>query len=52
MHKKPRGRPPGLKFSKTIPVRLKPGSVADVDVWAAANEVSRSEAIPAWSSSG
>jgi hypothetical protein len=39
------GRPPGTKFSETIPARLEPHTVAALDAWAAANDVSRSEAI-------
>jgi hypothetical protein len=45
VHKKSRGRPSGTKFSETIPARLEPHTVAALDAWAAANDVSRSEAI-------
>jgi len=45
VHKKTRGRPAGVKFSGTIPVRLEPAAVAAVDAWAAEREFSRSEAI-------
>jgi hypothetical protein len=39
------GRPPGTKFGETIPARLEPETVASLDAWAAARDVSRSEAI-------
>lgn len=39
------GRPPGQRFSETIPVRLEPEVQAAVDEWGQANDVSRSEAI-------
>jgi hypothetical protein len=45
VHKKRMGRPPGTKFSETIPARLEPQTVAGLDAWAAAHDVSRSEAI-------
>jgi hypothetical protein len=45
VHKKSRGRPAGTKYSETIPARLEPSTVAGLDAWAAANDVSRSEAI-------
>jgi len=45
VHKKPRGRPSGQRYTETIPARLEPSTVAAVDHWAAANDVSRSEAI-------
>jgi hypothetical protein len=45
VHKKRMGRPPGTKFSETIPARLEPQTVAGLEAWAAAHEVSRSEAI-------
>jgi hypothetical protein len=45
VHKKSRGRPSGRRYSETIPARLEPETVAAVESWAAANDVSRSEAI-------
>jgi len=45
VHKKSRGRPAGIKYSETIPVRLEPAAVANLDAWAASHEISRSEAI-------
>ncbi|SHG79135.1 hypothetical protein [Bradyrhizobium erythrophlei] len=45
VHKKSRGRPAGVKFGETIPARFEPGTVADLDKWAATHSVSRSEAI-------
>ena len=45
VHKKRIGRPPGKKYSETIPARLEPDTLANLDRWAAANDVSRSEAI-------
>lgn len=45
VHKKSRGRPPGIKYSETIPARLEPATLASLDRWAASNGVSRSEAI-------
>jgi len=45
VHKKRTGRPPGIKFGETIPARLGPETVAAIDAWAAAHDVSRSEAI-------
>jgi Ribbon-helix-helix protein, copG family len=45
VHKKRMGRPPGSKFSETIPARLEPQTVEGLDAWAAAHDVSRSEAI-------
>jgi hypothetical protein len=45
VHKKSRGRPSGQRYAETIPARLEPSTVVAVDAWAAANEVSRSEAI-------
>jgi hypothetical protein len=45
VHKKRMGRPPGTKFSETIPARLEPQTVASLDAWAVAHDVSRSEAI-------
>jgi hypothetical protein len=45
VHKKSRGRPAGTKYSETIPARLEPATLASLDAWAAANDVSRSEAI-------
>jgi hypothetical protein len=45
VRKKPRGRPPGAHYSETILARLKPGTVADIDMWATANSVSRSEGL-------
>jgi hypothetical protein len=45
VHKKSRGRPSGQRYAGNIPARLEPETVAAVDAWAAANEVSRSEAI-------
>jgi hypothetical protein len=45
VHKKSRGRPAGIKFSETIPARFEPATVAALDAWAVAHDVSRSEAI-------
>jgi hypothetical protein len=45
VHKKSRGRPGGTKYSETIPARLEPATVAALDAWAAAYDLSRSEAI-------
>ena len=45
VHKKSRGRPAGTKYSETIPARLEPATLASLDSWAVANDVSRSEAI-------
>jgi hypothetical protein len=45
VHKKSRGRPAGTKYGETIPARLEPATLASLDSWAAANDVSRSEAI-------
>jgi hypothetical protein len=45
VHKKSRGRPSGQRYAETIPARLEPSTVAAVDDWATANDVSRSEAI-------
>jgi Ribbon-helix-helix protein, copG family len=45
VHKKSRGRPAGIKFGETIPARFEPATVAALDAWAVANDVSRSEAI-------
>jgi hypothetical protein len=45
VHKKRIGRPPGTKFSETIPARLEPATVAALDAWAASRDISRSEAI-------
>jgi hypothetical protein len=45
VHKKSRGRPTGQRYSETIPTRLEPETVAAVERWAAASDVSRSEAI-------
>ncbi len=45
VHKKSRGRPTGQRYSETIPARLEPETVAAVEKWAAASDVSRSEAI-------
>ncbi len=45
VHKKSRGRPAGKTYSETIPARLEPATVASLDAWALANDVSRSEAI-------
>jgi hypothetical protein len=45
VHKKRMGRPPGTKFSETIPARLEPATVASLDAWATAQQISRSEAI-------
>jgi hypothetical protein len=45
VHKKSRGRPAGKTYSETIPARLEPATVASLDAWAFANDVSRSEAI-------
>jgi hypothetical protein len=45
VHKKSRGRPVGTKYSETIPARLEPATVAALDAWAAAYDLSRSEAI-------
>jgi hypothetical protein len=39
------GRPPGVKFSETIPARFEPATLASLDAWADAHSVSRSEAI-------
>jgi hypothetical protein len=45
VHKKRMGRPPGTKYSETIPARLEPATVASLDAWATSHDVSRSEAI-------
>jgi hypothetical protein len=45
VHKKRMGRPPGTKFSETIPARFEPATIVGLDKWATANDVSRSEAI-------
>jgi hypothetical protein len=45
VHKKRIGRPPGKRFSETIPARLEPQTMAALDAWAVAHDVSRSEAI-------
>jgi hypothetical protein len=45
VHKKSRGRPAGKTYSETIPARLEPATLASLDAWAVANDVSRSEAI-------
>jgi len=45
VHKTSRGRPTGIKYSGTIPVRLEPATVASLDAWATSHEISRSEAI-------
>ena len=45
VHKKSRGRPAGKKYGETIPARLAPATLASLDAWAAANDMSRSEAI-------
>jgi hypothetical protein len=39
------GRPEGKKYSETIPARLEPATLTSLDAWAAANDMSRSEAI-------
>ena len=45
VHKKRIGRPPGKRFSETIPARLEPQTISAVEAWAAAHDASRSEAI-------
>lgn len=45
VHKKSRGRPAGIKYGETIPARFEPATVAALDAWADAHDVSRSEAI-------
>jgi metal-responsive CopG/Arc/MetJ family transcriptional regulator len=45
VHKKSRGRPPGRRYSETIPVRLSPALMKSVDQWALRNGASRSEAL-------
>jgi Ribbon-helix-helix protein, copG family len=45
VHKKSRGRPAGIKYGETIPARFEPATMAALDAWADAYEVSRSEAI-------
>jgi len=45
VHKKSRGRPRGRSYGETIPVRLTPEMIADIDKWAAKRDLSRSEAI-------
>jgi hypothetical protein len=45
VHKKSRGRPAGIKFGETVPARFEPATVAALDAWAVAHNVSRSEAI-------
>jgi hypothetical protein len=45
VHKKSRGRPTGKTYSETIPARLEPATLASLDAWAVASDVSRSEAI-------
>jgi hypothetical protein len=45
VHKKKMGRPPGKRFSETIPARLEPQTISAVEAWAVAHDVSRSEAI-------
>jgi len=46
--KRPPGRPRGRKFGETLPLRLSPEMLADIDAWIAAQpypKPSRSEAI-------
>ena len=45
VHKKSRGRPAGVKYGETIPVRFEPETVRAIDAWAAWAGVSRSQAI-------
>jgi hypothetical protein len=45
VHEKSRGRPAGVKYGETIPVRFEPETVEAVDSWAAWAGVSRSQAI-------
>jgi hypothetical protein len=45
VHKKSRGRPPGRLYGETIPVRLTPEMITGIEKWAAAKNVSRSEAV-------
>jgi hypothetical protein len=45
VHKKSRGRPAGRAYGETIPVRLSPGMIAAIDLWAVHKNVSRSEAV-------
>jgi Ribbon-helix-helix protein, copG family len=45
VRKKSPGGPTGQRNPETIPARLEPEAVAAVEKWAAANNVSRSEAI-------
>jgi hypothetical protein len=45
VHRKSLSRPTGQRYPETIPARLEPEAVAAVEKWAAANDVSRSEAI-------
>ena len=45
VHKNRMGRPPGKRFSETIPARFEPQTISAVEAWAVAHDVSRSEAI-------
>jgi hypothetical protein len=45
VHKKSRGRPAGVKYGETIPVRFEPETVKAIDSWADQNGVSRSHVI-------
>jgi metal-responsive CopG/Arc/MetJ family transcriptional regulator len=47
VHKKSRGRPKGRTYRETIPVRLTPEAVEEIDAWIErqAETPSRSEAI-------
>jgi hypothetical protein len=45
VHKKSRGRPPGVKYGSTIPARFEFDMLTALDKWAGSHDVSRSEAI-------
>jgi hypothetical protein len=45
IYTKLRGRPPGAKYSESFQAKFEPGTVADIDMWATANGVSRAEAL-------
>jgi hypothetical protein len=45
VHKKSRGRPPGVKYGSTIPARFEFDMLKALDKWATSHDVSRSEAI-------
>ena len=45
VHKKRMGRPPGVRYSETIPARFEIETMKHLDSWAKKHDVSRSEAI-------